>query len=179
MTRTAVHPVQLAGFERARRSGQSAVVADNTHSCQSRAVIGRTRHGDAALGHHGGQVAVAEPVGDVPADTQLNHFDGEAASTVKRVAWGCTWHSGPQFAGRCWRGRPESRHSAGLSECCALVAGVSTGRLVSHQGPAVCLMRVVELHYARWNHPRPLSSSRVRRWQGSWPHSFPGSLTFE
>ena len=61
-------------------------------------------HGDAALGHHGGQIAIAEPVPDVPPDTLLNDVDGEAAAAVDRVALGCLGHSSLPLAGpRVWR----------------------------------------------------------------------------
>src|SRR6185437_10170831 len=60
----------------------------------------RMRHGDAALGHHGDQVAVAEPVRDVPADALFDHFDGVAPPAVHGVAWNSTRHSGPHFEGR-------------------------------------------------------------------------------
>jgi hypothetical protein len=40
------------------------------------------RHANAALGHHRYEIPVAQSVGDVPADAQLDDFGIEAAASV-------------------------------------------------------------------------------------------------
>jgi len=51
----------------------------------------RVRHDDAALGHHGGQVSIAQPIRDVPANAELNGLGLEPAASIDRVAldWPC------------------------------------------------------------------------------------------
>jgi hypothetical protein len=44
------------------------------------------RHGDVALGHHGSKIPIAQPVRDVPANTEFNRFGLESASTINLVA---------------------------------------------------------------------------------------------
>ncbi len=53
----------------------------------------RMRHDDAALGHHGSQVSVAQSVGYVPADAELNGFGLEPATSIDRVAFDWLSHS--------------------------------------------------------------------------------------
>ena len=54
----------------------------------------RMRHDDAALGHHCHEISIAQPVGDVPADTQLDDFRIEAAPAVQGVSGNRPGHSG-------------------------------------------------------------------------------------
>src|SRR6202035_1701382 len=48
-------------------------------------------YGNAPLGHHRHQIAVTEPVGDVPANADLNDLDRVPPTAVDRVAlyWFC------------------------------------------------------------------------------------------
>ena len=62
----------------------------------------RVRHEDVALGHHGGQISIAQHVGDVLADTELYGLSLESAPAIDRIAldWpshSCSfeWHEPP------------------------------------------------------------------------------------
>src|ERR1700682_3566009 len=44
------------------------------------------RYGDSALSHHRDQISIAQPVGDVPADAQLDDLGIEAAAAVHGVS---------------------------------------------------------------------------------------------
>jgi hypothetical protein len=46
----------------------------------------RVRHANAALGHHRHEISIAQPVGDVPADAQLDDLGIEAATSVNRIS---------------------------------------------------------------------------------------------
>jgi hypothetical protein len=46
----------------------------------------RVRHDNAALGHHRHEVPIAQSVGDVPADAQLDDLGIEAATSVNGIA---------------------------------------------------------------------------------------------
>src|SRR3569833_204185 len=59
----------------------------------------RMSHGNAALGHHGSQIPVTEPVGDVPAHAQLDDVHGEPTPTEEGVARDCTGHAGLALLG--------------------------------------------------------------------------------
>jgi hypothetical protein len=43
-------------------------------------------HADPALGHHGHQVSVAQPVGDVPADAQFDDLSLEPPASIDPIA---------------------------------------------------------------------------------------------
>ena len=60
----------------------------------------RVLYNDAALGHHGHQVPIAQPIGDVPANTEFDDLSLEPAPTVDRVTRYCFWSFGqpPQWA---------------------------------------------------------------------------------
>jgi hypothetical protein len=44
------------------------------------------RHANTALGHHRHEISMAQPVGDVPAEAQLDDFSIEAAAAVNGVS---------------------------------------------------------------------------------------------
>src|SRR5260370_40756549 len=46
----------------------------------------RVRHTNAALGHHRHEISIAQPVGDVPADAQLDDLGIEAATSVNGIS---------------------------------------------------------------------------------------------
>src|SRR6266404_1016482 len=53
------------------------------------------RYGDAALGYHGGEIAIAEAVRDVPPNAQLDDIGRETATTIDGVARRGTGHPRP------------------------------------------------------------------------------------
>jgi hypothetical protein len=44
------------------------------------------RDDNAALGHHRGETSIAQPVGDVPPDAQLDDLGIEAATSVNAIS---------------------------------------------------------------------------------------------
>lgn len=56
---------------------------------------GRVAHGHITLGHHGGEVAIAQPVRYVPADAEFDEFCSIAAPTIDGVAGSGSGDSGP------------------------------------------------------------------------------------
>src|SRR3569833_3672605 len=53
----------------------------------------RMSHGNASLGHHGSQIPVTEPVGDVPTHAQLDDVHGEPAPALVWFSHDCTRHA--------------------------------------------------------------------------------------
>ena len=62
------------------------------HVAQHPAHDRRVGHDDPLLRHHRDQIAIAQPVGDVPANTLLDSLWREATTQVDRVARGTSWH---------------------------------------------------------------------------------------
>jgi hypothetical protein len=60
----------------------------------------RMGDGDAALGHHLDEIAIAEAVSDVPPDAELNSFGREPPSAVDRVSLYRFCHSAPHLEAR-------------------------------------------------------------------------------
>src|SRR5258705_13762776 len=54
---------------------------------------GRVGHGDPVLGHHGDEVAVAQAVGDVPANAELDGVGLKSSAPVDRVRCLCLGHT--------------------------------------------------------------------------------------
>jgi hypothetical protein len=54
----------------------------------------RVRHANAALGHHRREISIAQPVGDVPADAQLDDLGIEAATSVNGISDNTPGHLG-------------------------------------------------------------------------------------
>jgi hypothetical protein len=54
----------------------------------------RVLHGNSPLGHHRHEISIAQPVGDVPADAQLDDFGIEAATSVNGISDGGPGHFG-------------------------------------------------------------------------------------
>src|SRR3981081_1205187 len=53
----------------------------------------RVGHTESALGHHGHQIPIAQPVGDVPADAQFDDLGLEPSAPVDWIAGLCLGHS--------------------------------------------------------------------------------------
>src|ERR1035437_3897796 len=66
-------------------------------------------HDDPALRHHPNEVPIAQPIGDVPANAQLDDFSIEHTSTVDGVAVDWFGHSGPFFWSPNHTGTPAAR----------------------------------------------------------------------
>src|SRR5450631_4650645 len=57
----------------------------------------RVRHGNTPLGHHRHEISIAQPVGNVPANAQLDDLGIEAATSVNGIS-----DNGPGHLGIPW-----------------------------------------------------------------------------
>jgi hypothetical protein len=66
---------------------------------------------DPALRHHSNEVAIAQPLGDVPANAQLNDLSVEHLSAVDGITGDRFGHSEPLFGVRILRESPPMHRS--------------------------------------------------------------------
>jgi hypothetical protein len=56
------------------------------HIANHSAMNGGVRHANAALGHHGYEIPIAQPIGDVPTDAQLDDLGIKAAPAINEIS---------------------------------------------------------------------------------------------
>jgi hypothetical protein len=56
------------------------------HIANNPAMNGGVRHGNASLRHHWHEIPIAQPLGDVPADAQLDYLGIEAAPAINEIS---------------------------------------------------------------------------------------------
>jgi hypothetical protein len=64
------------------------------HVANHPAMNRRVRHANTSFGHHRHEISVAQPVGDLPADAQLDDLGIEAAASVNGISHNRLGHLG-------------------------------------------------------------------------------------
>jgi hypothetical protein len=84
-----------------------------THIANHPTMNRRVRHDNSALGHHRPEIPIAQSVGDVPADSQLDDLGIEPAPSVNRISDNWLGHFGVSWTPGLYDVAPSSSGAPG------------------------------------------------------------------